>query len=64
MLALAEIDKDSGNVGRNVMPNWQPGANPFPEGKIKRISGLSYTGELKFVRHAEVHLDRTPRSLW
>ncbi len=46
------------------MPNWEPGANPFPDGKIKRISDLSYIGELKFVRHAGVHLDRTPRSKW
>ena len=46
------------------MPNWEPGANPFPEGKIRRISDLSYIGELKFTRHAKVHLDRPPRSLW
>ena len=46
------------------MTDWSPGANPFPEGKIKQISDLVYIGELKFVRHAKVHLDKPPRSLW
>ena len=46
------------------MSEWEPGDNPFPEGKIERVSSLSYFGELKFVRHAKVHLDKPPTSQW
>ena len=46
------------------MPEWEPDANPFPNGKIEKITDFSYAGELAFVRHAKVHLDKTPQSLW
>ena len=46
------------------MSGWEPGDNPFPQEKIEKITGLSYAGELKFVRHAKVHLDKPPKSLW
>jgi hypothetical protein len=46
------------------MSGWESGANPFPKEKIERISDIHYIGELKFICHATVHLDKTPRSLW
>ncbi|PPR19739.1 MAG: hypothetical protein CFH39_02566 [Alphaproteobacteria bacterium MarineAlpha10_Bin2] len=46
------------------MSGWEPGPNPFPEEKIERITDLTYVGELNFVRHAKVHLDKPPKSLW
>jgi len=45
------------------MSGWEPGANPFPQEKIDKITGISYVGEMRFVRHAKAHLD-TPKSLW
>ena len=47
-----------------MTPEWRPGADPFPPEKIRKITALKYTGELQFVRHAKVHLDKPPRSLW
>ena len=46
------------------MSGWEPGPNPVPEEKIERITDLAYVGELNFVRHAKVHLDKPPKSLW
>lgn len=46
------------------MPGWNPGADPFPATTIDKITDLEYLDELKFVRHATVHTDKTPRSLW
>ena len=46
------------------MSEWKPGTSPFPEGKVEKITGLAYIGELKFVCHAKVHLDKPPKSLW
>ena len=46
------------------MPGWNPGPDPFPAAAIERITDLEYLDELKFVRHAQVHTDKTPRSLW
>ncbi len=43
---------------------WNPGPSPFPHGRIDKISDFRYLDELHFVRHAQVHLDKTPRSLW
>ena len=45
------------------MSGWEPGADPFPQEKIDKITGISYVGEMRFVRHAKAHLD-TPKSLW
>ena len=46
------------------MSGWEPGADPFPQEKIVKITDLTHVGELKFVRHAKVHIDLTPKSLW
>lgn len=46
------------------MANWNPGPDPFPSGEVRRISGFEYLDELKFVRHARVHVRKTPESLW
>ena len=46
------------------MAAWTPGPDPFPTGDIDRITDFTYLDELKFVRHAKVHVDETPRSLW
>ena len=43
---------------------WNPGPDPFPASDTKKITGFKYLDELKFVRHAKVHVDKTPRSLW
>ncbi|MEM7123033.1 MAG: DUF1353 domain-containing protein [Pseudomonadota bacterium] len=43
---------------------WEPGEDPFPKGDVKRISDFEYLDELKFVRHARVHVQKTPESLW
>ena len=39
------------------MSGWEPGADPFPQEKIDKITGISYVGEMRFVRHAKAHLD-------
>lgn len=46
------------------MAAWEPRPNPFPAGKIDGVTDFEYQDELKFVRHARVHIDKTPRSLW
>lgn len=46
------------------MPTWDPGPNPFPTGDVLRITGFEYLDELQLVRHARVHVDKVPRSLW
>ena len=46
------------------MATWNPGPDPFPAGKIKDITDFEYLDELKFVRHAQVHVKKTPESLW
>lgn len=46
------------------MATWNPGPDPFPAGEIRRISEFKYLDELKFVRHARVHVRKTPESLW
>jgi hypothetical protein len=46
------------------MANWNPGADPFPPQEIKKISDFQYLDELKFVRHAKVHVKKPPESLW
>lgn len=46
------------------MATWNPGPDPYPAGKIDKITDFAYLDELKFVRHAKVHVDKTPRSLW
>lgn len=46
------------------MANWNPGPDPFPGGEIDDITGFEYLDELKFVRHAKVHVNKTPKSLW
>ncbi len=38
--------------------------NPFPPTKIARITHFKYLDELKFVRHAQVHVKKPPKSLW
>ena len=46
------------------MVEWNPGRNPFPQGAIKKITNFEYLDELKLVRHARVHVNKTPKSLW
>lgn len=46
------------------MPNWNPGPDPFPSGDVRRINDFEYLDELKFVRHAKVHVKKSPESLW
>ena len=46
------------------MPDWKPGPDPFPTGEIDEIADFTYLDELKFVRHAKVHVDKEPKSLW
>lgn len=46
------------------MVTWNPGRNPFPDGKIDDITDFEYLDELKFLRHAKVHVKKTPQSLW
>ena len=46
------------------MATWNPGPDPFPAGKIKDITDFEYLDELKFVRHAKVHVKKNPESLW
>ncbi len=46
------------------MVAWNPGPTPFPIHSVDKITDFVYLDELKFVRHARVHLDKTPRSLW
>ena len=46
------------------MPQWNPGPDPFPTGPIKKITGFEYLDELKFVRHAKIHTEKEPKSLW
>ena len=43
---------------------WNPGNDPFPQTKIKKITDFKYLDELKFVRHATVHVNKVPESLW
>ncbi|HEX9647661.1 MAG TPA: hypothetical protein VGB88_09195 [Alphaproteobacteria bacterium] len=46
------------------MVTWNPGPDPFPAGVIDDITDFQYLDELKFVVHAQIHVDKTPRSLW
>ena len=46
------------------MAAWKPGRDPFPVTAIAKITDLEYLDELKFVRHARVHVKKTPQSLW
>lgn len=46
------------------MAPWNPGPDPFPAGEIDKITDFEYLDELKFVRHAQVHVKKTPQSLW
>lgn len=46
------------------MAAWIPGPNPFPSGEIDDVTDFEYLDELKLVRYAQVHLDKTPMSLW
>jgi len=46
------------------MASWNPGPDPFPTSDIKKITDFEYLDELKFVRHAQVHVNKTPTSLW
>lgn len=46
------------------MVGWNPGRDPFPTKDVTAIREFRFLDELKFVRHAEVHLDKVPRSLW
>ena len=46
------------------MANWSPGPDPFPAGEVERITDFKYLDELKFVRHAQIHVDKSPKSLW
>jgi uncharacterized protein YbdZ (MbtH family) len=46
------------------MASWNPGPNPFPDVETKKITDFEYLDELKFVRHAKVHVRKTPESLW
>ncbi len=46
------------------MATWNPGPDPFPASKLDDITDFEYLDELKFVRHAEVHVKKTPQSLW
>jgi len=46
------------------MPTWNPGPDPFPAGEVERISDFEYHDELKLIRHARVHVRKTPESLW
>ena len=46
------------------MANWNPGPNPFPASEIDDITDFEYLDELKFMRHAKVHVNKTPKSLW
>jgi hypothetical protein len=46
------------------MAPWNPGPDPFPAGEVEDITEFEYLDELKFVRHAKVHVDKTPKSLW
>ncbi|NIA71625.1 DUF1353 domain-containing protein [Pelagibius litoralis] len=45
-------------------PGWDPGPDPFPQDDIRRIADFEYLDELKFLRHAKVHVRKTPESLW
>ena len=45
------------------MAAWKPGRDPFPVTAIAKITDLEYLDELKFVRHARVHVKKTPQSL-
>ena len=46
------------------MATWNPGPNPFPNSEILEITRFEYLDELKFVRHARVHIDKVPKSRW
>ena len=46
------------------MAGWNPGPDPFPADDFKEITDFTYLDELKFVRHANIHVDKTPASLW
>lgn len=46
------------------MVDWRPGRDPFPAGEIDDITNFKYLDELKFARHAQVHVKKTPQSLW
>ncbi len=46
------------------MATWNPGPNPFPADKIDEITDFEYLDELKFVRHAQIHVKKKPKSLW
>ena len=43
---------------------WDPGPNPFPDGEIDDITDFEFLDELNFVRHARIHVDKPPTSLW
>ena len=42
----------------------EPRTGPVSDPPVDKISDLEYLDELKFVRHARVHVNKTPRSLW
>ena len=42
------------------MAEWEPGPDPFPAGKVRKVTDIRYIGELKFVRHAKMHLKKKP----
>ena len=46
------------------MPGWNSGPDPFPSSDIRKITNFEYLDELKFVRHAKVHVNKAPKSLW
>lgn len=46
------------------MAGWKPGVDPFPTKVVTAICEFRFLDELKLVRHAEVHLDKVPQSLW
>lgn len=41
---------------------WSP--DPYPKTEIERVSDFKYLDELLFVRHAKVHVNKPPKSIW
>jgi hypothetical protein len=46
------------------MAPWNPGPNPFPDGTVDDVTDFEFLDELKLVCHAQVHVDKEPKSLW
>ena len=50
--------------GKASMAHWNPGQNPYPAGKIKKISDFECLDELRFRYCPKNHFQKIPKTHW